>query len=602
MVLHRYTADFRVRYLGRGAGGMMMVAIAFLALNVLALTGLFAFEVGRANLAQQQLQNVVDAAALAAVATLASTDNTDPRTAHNNAIQTALNLFKQNIVMGAQLSRTTVVGTPYNNPPAGNATLYFEFLHPITRAVEPITSPNGKIVRVYGDLGVMPAFARFVGQGQFAVHSVSHGAVPKLDLVICFDISGSMDDQTPVTIRKRRWVPPPRSQIDYQVPTGAMYGTNGKIFDIMQPGPNGTSLNATPPHILSLANRLGGLFFSEVLAARYRIQGLRSGSIYPEAGLPPGNCPPGTAFAWDNQPVFTDMVVNLDNRTTFSGITVNGYSFPDIATLIEASRGNLESVSVFNSSKANTSVIRTSPRAGYKAAYFEAAKQLLQPLNDAKVACQNFIIMMNTNTDAHFGLVAFDQGIGSSPLDTEARRDIDDNQFDPRYPYGNLVNYPRPLVPLDPRSGVSGYADVNNALSSCVPIGGTNLGVAINAAVTELTSRQRPGAMRAIVLFTDGHPSQGMPLNPDPWMNARNAAVVARNAGIPVFTIGLAQDPIVVPGEVAILNDTNPDPSSGGIAAISAHGATFNLVTNSSQLKRTFEKIARCLVEIVGNV
>jgi hypothetical protein len=47
------------------------------------------------------------------------------------------------------------------------------------------------------------------------------------------------------------------------------------------------------------------------------------------------------------------------------------------------------------------------------------------------------------------------------------------------------------------------------------------------------------------------------------------------------------------------LNDTNNDPLTGGIAAISGHGATYNSVTNSPQLTTVFEKIARCLVELV---
>jgi hypothetical protein len=573
-----------------------MVLVSFLAFIVLSLVGFYSFEIGRSNLAQQQLQNAVDAAALAAVATLASEDNTNPTASHNDAIQTALNLFKQNVIMGTQLTNTTVVGTTPNNPPADNATLYFEFLDPITHVVQPLSSPNGKLVCVQGDFGLMPAFGTFLGLGQFAVHALSNGAVPQLDIVLCFDISGSMDDQTPVTAVKREWDPALNKTV-YQVPL-ATFGTNGTIYNVDQPGATGTTLNGGQPQGLSWAMYNDGLWFSEVLAGYYGIQGLRSGSVWPEKGQAPGNCPPGTAYAFDGSPVYTDLVVNLDGNTTFGGITSGGYNFPDVGTLLEASRGNLEDATVFASSKANTA-LSVSPQAGYQAKYFQLASALLQPINDAKAACTTFTNIINTDTDAHFSFVAFDSAVGTSPTDTEARHCIDDDDIFYAYPYGPWVNYPRPMVPLDPTAGGGNYGAVNTAINSCVAIGSTNIGVAVQAAVNQLTTNQRPGACRAIVLFTDGQPTlPAGPLDPDPWQNARDAAVLANNAGIPVFTIGLAQNAAIVAGQTSILNDTNPNPTSGGIAAISGHGATFNLVTNSSQLTAAFEKIARCLVEL----
>ncbi len=81
--------------------------------------------------------------------------------------------------------------------------------------------------------------------------------------------------------------------------------------------------------------------------------------------------------------------------------------------------------------------------------------------------------------------------------------------------------------------------------------------------------------------------------------NARQAAVKAHEAGIPVFTLGLAQNSEIIPFETEILNDTNDDHSSGGIAAISGNGARFYLVTDSSKLRATFENIARQLVQLI---
>jgi hypothetical protein len=127
----------------------------------------------------------------------------------------------------------------------------------------------------------------------------------------------------------------------------------------------------------------------------------------------------------------------------------------------------------------------------------------------------------------------------------------------------------------------------------------SNIGAALHKAVQTLKSDSRKGSVRAIVLFTDGQPSDGGPLDNDPWMNARKAAQEAREEGIAIYTIGLAQNPAIMPGEIDILNDTNKDPASGGVAAIAGNGGTFNLVTDSKKLRVAFEKIARRLVEIV---
>ena len=153
------------------------------------------------------------------------------------------------------------------------------------------------------------------------------------------------------------------------------------------------------------------------------------------------------------------------------------------------------------------------------------------------------------------------------------------------------------MVPQN-ASGTGSYGTVNTAIKSCIAMGSTNIGASIHAAVQDMKLNARPGTIHAIILFTDGEPT--LPSGPldttDPLANARMAAVEANNAGIAVYTIGLAQNPALVPAETAILNDTNSNPTTGGIAAIAGHGGTFNLVTSSSQLQAQFEKIARRLV------
>ncbi|MBS1954840.1 MAG: VWA domain-containing protein [Cyanobacteria bacterium SZAS-4] len=578
----------------RSVKGQSMIALVMIVgLVTLPLIGIFTFEVGRLHLAKQQLQNASDAAALAAVATLASEDNLNPQAAHIDAMQTALGIFKKNFVLSTQLSQTAIASSANIVPANGSANIFFEFVNPLTMQVEPISSPNAKIVRVYSNFSTLTAFGKFVGIKDLNVNAISKGAVPQLDVIFCFDVSGSMDDQTPVTFVKRKW---DQNKIVYEVANASNGKAEGKIFDVVQPGESGSSLNGAEPQLLDQAYWNSNMQFTETLARDAGVPGLRSLNGYPDQGKPPGNFPPGAAPTWDGYNAFTDLVVNIDGNQTFSGFTFNGFRFPDRATLVEAARGNLENQSVYIQSKAYTAV-SVSPQAGYQNAYQQAAAARLQPMKDAKDASTMFTDIINTDTDCHFGFVAFDGEIGTSSNSTEDWYSIDQD-----VPYGPVKPFALPVVPLDAAPGNTNYATVNGAIKSCVALGSTNIGAAVDKAVQELKAHARPGSVKAIVLFTDGQPTTPAgPLDSDPWTNARKAAIEARDAGIPVYTIGLAQNQAIVAGETAILNDTNSDPANGGIAGIAGHGGTFNLVTNSSQLRKTFEKIARHLVELVAS-
>lgn len=575
----------------RGASIMVMVMV--LAFCILPLCGLFSFEVGRANLAQQQLQNAVDAASLAAVATLASQDNASPAAAHANCKAAALTVFQANSILGMPLTPATIQAAQGTSPAAGDSHLFFEFLDPVTKAVVPTGDPRGKIVRVHGAIGAVPAFGKYLGIGNFVVRTTSHGAVPELDVVLCLDNSGSIDDQTNVTLVRRQWDPAINS-IVYKNP-GAV--SNGKLYDIATPGLNGTSFNAVPPHYLSMASRF---WFSEHLTQFFGLPGLRSSGVYPEAGRPPGNFVDGAPTydgGYNGKGVYTDLVVNIDGNQTYGGksITSGGftYNFPDVATLVEASRGNLDTASNYTNSKADTSCPTITPHLGYQAVYNAAAKAACQPIQDCRDASQLFCNIINTDTHAHFSIVAFDNDTGTNSASTDSRPDIDQNGNNS---YGLNTPFHQPLSPLDPAPPNTRYTEATTAIPLPVAKGGTNIGGAIDAAVTQLTTNHRPNAVKAIVLFTDGQPTVG---SPSPLAAARAAAVRARDAGIPVYTIGLALNPGLLAAQQAILNDTDPNPSTGGIAAISGQGATANLVTNSALLRKVFQDIARTLCQLV---
>ncbi len=579
-------------------GQSLLMLMMLILLVIVPLLSIITFEVARLYLAKQELQSASDAAVLAGTATLASSDNVDPLQAHKDAIEAAIKIFKANTVLGQALSRTTQVVSLSNlSADLDEARVFFEFINPVTGAVEPMSSPNGKVVRVSSSTTRTLAFGKYVGINTLNVNAVSTGAVPKLDMVICFDVSGSMDDQTPVTFVKRKWdATLGGGKNVYSLVTGANGLMRGRIFDILKPAATGSSLNACYPQILTEAFWEAKCYSSEYLAQYYGVPGLRSGGIYPEAGRAPGNFPPGTAPTFDGMKVFTDVVVNIDGQTTFAGASYGGFAFPDIATLTEAARGNLESDSVYRSSKANTAVF-VSPRAGYQKAYFEAAAKQLKPMKEAQTALSTMTQILNTDADVHFGFVAFDSSVGSDANSTETWYDLDDYA-----PYGAKKGYPIPHVLIDSAAGKTAYAEVNKAIDSCVPMGATNIGGAVHSAVQDLKSHSRLGSTRAIVLFTDGEPTvPSGPLSSDPKANARMAAVEARDAGVALYTIGLAQNPVIIPDQTDILNDKNSDPTTGGMAAIAGHGGTFNLVTDSSELRQTFAKIARRLVKLVSN-
>jgi hypothetical protein len=585
---------------------------------VIPMLAIFSFEMSRLCLAKQQLQNASDAAVLAATAQLASSDNSNPTTAHNNAIAAALTIFQQNVVLGAQLTTSSTVTAAADLTPApGEALLFFQFIDPVTKLVVPISSPNGKIVNLQTAYSTYFSFGKYLGVNNFTVTALAKGAVPILDIEICYDVSGSMDDQTNVTFVLRKY-DNSLNKITYSIPVGAATGTaEGLIYNILGPSPTGTSLNASFPQLfeetwgaINPSYQQNYTFTGDVGSNLRSLGGWTAtpSGIGGDAGQPPGNYgPTGTPYPYGSSTTYyTDVVGNIDGNKHFASKVVTTalgtFSFPDLPTLVEAARGNLENTTVFNDSKANTAVTVV-PKVGYQNAYFTALAPLLQPIKNSQDATLLFANILNTDTDCHFGMIAFDDviGLASDPyvVISGGKSYEQWNTIDISEPYGQNFNYSLPMIPLNPALAQTNYTDVVSGIQSTVAMGGTDIGAALNQAVTDLQANGRPGSVKAIVLLTDGEPT-----TPDPVTgasNARAAAVTAGNAGIPIYTIGLAQTPAIEPGEIAILNDTNPNPTTGGIAAISGHGATFDLVTDSSLLRATFEKIARRLVELVAS-
>ncbi len=572
----------------RNRKGQMIVVFGLgIAILVLLVIGLYSFEVTRLESARNQLRSATEAAALAGAATLASSDYTDTTSSQQHALNTALQMFQQNNVAGAALTSATFAGSSSQVPAPNAACLYAEFLDPNNNnAVVPLGSASGKVLRLTSTFNLPPAFATFLPLPNAPLQASALGGVPDLDIVVCFDVSGSIDDQTPVTFVKRQWQSANSKNIYTVTSTtgGSPAGTlaQGTIFDILGPPATGTRVNGTYPEYLGLAN--SGNTYPLTFSPSLR------GS--PDKGSAPGNYPPGNASTGTNQ-TFTDMVVNIDGKSVFGGLTTaDGYNFPDVATLVEASRGNLDDQISFAQSKASTGVPSTVlPKAGYQSKYFSMAATNLHPLWDAQDAAQVFFNVINNDTDAHFGLITFSDNAGTSANGTYSADKIDSS-----YGAGGSLQVPIPNISLNSTPTATNFTAVTGVLPTLVATTSTNIGDAVTKAVNQLQTQSRPGSKKAILLFTDGQPTAG---GSDPWAYARQSAVLAKNAGIPIYCIGLAQNAAIIPSEISILNDTNSSPTSGGMAAIAGNGGQFFLVTNTSQLRKTFERVARSLVQLV---
>lgn len=582
------------RFIKSDSGQSMVVLVAVITLLILFPIGLFSFEVNRIESCRQQLRAACESAALAAAATLASQDNLDPVEAQTEATQTALTSFQSNSVIGTALRSAILGSSAVDAPSAEQSSLFIEFLDPNNNN-RPVTlgDPAGKIVRVTANYGLKPAFGHFLGMGTVPLHVTNSGGVPDLDVVLCFDVSGSIDDQTLVSFVKREWTGAAATGRNQYTIARTASGLNGqgRIYDILGPVPSGTRVNALFPQYLELSasNVRRPLTFSE---SGGTTRGLRGAT---NAGSRPGNRPPGTATTGNAQ-TFTDLVVNIDGRSTFAGLTTpDGYTFPNIGTVVEAARGNLENATVFANSGASVSLPGTvTPRVGYQARYLTLAAQLMSPLGEAQRAASEFFTVMNTNTKGHFAMIAFSDNAGTSATYTYNESNVSDT-----YAPAGTANFPIPNIALNSALGVTNYNEVTAALPTTRATTATNIGDAVNRAVQQLRTSSRPGSKKAIVLFTDGMPTAGGPLSTNPEANARLAAVAAKNQGIPIYSIGLAQNPEIIPDEVRCLNDTNSNPTSGGVSGIAGNGGQFFLVTDTGDLRKTFENIARQLVQLV---
>ncbi len=600
-------------------GQSMIVLIVFLMVFFILLLGMTAFEFARYSLCCQQFQHCVDIAALGGAAGLASSQNTNQAAAQGIAIQTAQWMMEQNYILDRSLSGMTnwTAGTAIPTMPAtaNRANMTFTWVDPETGVPTGVPADQ-KVFRVSGCYAYPPLVGSWIGLGNNtlgAVVAIGNGGGTMLDVVLCFDLSGSIDDSTIVSYVERWCNSPPGPTNRNQYRQVTTFGTGQMYTGAGCSSLTGTSINACYPQSIESTD-----------PTRVSGQGqLRYNNL--KRGITQGN-PPGQFGASADLRTLTDIVVNLDENPVFGGITVSDpntgvlFPFPTLGSLVEAARGNLESVAIANAANVNTTALGVTPTPGYYQAYWKNALMHRHPLYDAQQSSATFFQILNNSVNAHFGFVGFgnDENQTPGPSD-EAIGNPASHSFPMGAPAGliptsNSVNTPYPFVALNPGAGsaFSNFTAVMNLLPPINPPaspqlsanGGTDINGALNEALQMLARNtpapsdgypgtsenlSRVGSRRAVVLFTDGLPNGNT--GPRGSADGIQCATDAANMGIPIYCIGLAQNAPLIPPMTAALSP---------IASISG-GQFYQIPPGAGQsaaLNRAFADIARSLIAL----
>ncbi len=655
----------KVRTTRSKKGASMIVLTIFIAFFVVLPLCLVGFEMGRYYLLITQLENVAGACALSgtgAIATVStgtgSLSGTALQNLYNGCANEAIYCLRLNSVLGNQLinnvatvdiNRDPALG-PLPAPPVGKANIGLSFINldgswhsnlqtsgavrmqvTVSYSTTPIFSTPGLI------LSLMPVET---------ATATAVGGLPQLDVFLCLDLSGSMDDQTGVCYVNRYWdVQANHVAYDFLANIGA-----GNTPDTIYRQANnnagviaGTQVNAVPPQNLSYTDNR--TYFNQNI--RCSTTGIGSppekgqlpGGLL--AGVPqpiayPGVTPsptqpfisPGVANPLWIQPYptaksWTDMVV-IPTAGAPGAAYVAPAGWQNQAVIeTEWSRGNLVDIATYNASQGGAVAAALNPYNGVLtsnigktyAKYWEFAAINATPSYQALQASQNFVTTMNLSTDAHFGLCTFSTNASTSGVQTYPAAVGSPAQYLVSEPNGPIPPYALGGVPptgtftlpfvslfagspasfnqafaavAPPDATLNPYDPLNAANKQAVPTASTNIYDALSNAISDVTAFKRTTAKKAIVFFTDGVPSTSLSANNS---NGPIIALAAtcNNSGlkIPIYTIGLAQNAALIPQEDALL---------GPMASSSGTGAQYIKTSNATQLNSAFQSIARSLV------
>ena len=438
--------------------GAMVAVVSIVSFMVLLPLGLLGFEVSRLFLAQTQLRNAVDAAALAAVTALRSPDFVYPGQTQAEIDASikgqGLLFFRRNEVISTELSAAKLSSTvATDNPKEGNST--FNVI---------VDSVSGKVT-AQAAFGLKPAFAEALGLGTVTIRANSVGGFKGIhgDVVLVVDISDSMvlgtgiNGPAPVVVNRK---------FDKNAESGYKLTYVQKKFSRTSPA----------------MGTFGG-------AATHVIPN-------------PDN------VEWDK---IEDLKFLKDASRDYK-----------LAVLFEARQGTLDDLALYSKKKVAQGILgdTTLPvtaelnkriaKVNFKAAYQEAALPFVHPLADAKANAAAFVTKLTAaNPDVHVGIVGFAPYAGGNPNKKFKGEKIYTEGKDKFDSYAQSVKQQTiPLVRLDKASSKS--TDALKAIETATTFNGTNTTDGLRVAREMLIGPgHRNGVNQTIILLTDGIPTVG---------------------------------------------------------------------------------------------
>jgi len=278
--------------------GAAIIGLCLALAMVLTAVAFFVFDMNRMQMAQRQLTAICDSSALAGSAMLTSKDvsyETQDLTLLNTtqlaAEQYAKNMFAMGNILGNHLYDPGFSSAPSANSiainwaantaglanPSGNTVnVLIQLCSPMDNYA--VVSPglsSARAVYVQATFGYVP-YVNILGIGNVGLPAQSTSGLQKLLVIMVFDCSGSMDDDTMVTAVERRWsyagdgavdsANGGRGQYVYQVVSTPGGGSGaGKLWqvlghdDVFQP--NGTAVNVLPPQNLDFMGKIFGTVY-----------------------------------------------------------------------------------------------------------------------------------------------------------------------------------------------------------------------------------------------------------------------------------------------------------------------------------------------------
>lgn len=259
----------------RGGG---IIALSLVLFILLIIIGLFVYDMNRMQMAQRQLTALCDAAALTGSAMLSSQDVSygDQKesvlyTAQTNAINYAQNMFSLGVILGTRLYNPAVSNgvkgiainsvssaANLNSVAPNQVNVWIQLADPLNSyAIHLPGNVQGRSLFIQACYGYVPSLCSFTLpvfnlNGSVPVSATSTAATQELNVIMVFDCSASMDDNTAVSFVYRTW----DTNFDgYNYQTVGNAGSHNQLWQYSgldyAAAPNGTALNVLPPQNLT---------------------------------------------------------------------------------------------------------------------------------------------------------------------------------------------------------------------------------------------------------------------------------------------------------------------------------------------------------------